>query len=103
MKNLSKEAEQVVYRTKRRVESVTCDICERVITPDPKRADSSRYFRVITGHNDWGNDSCDSIEHYDICPHCIGSFVAKYALESTGTEYLEMRNEYLSTIEYEYD
>lgn len=66
MKKLSKETEQVVFRTNRRVVGVECDICKRLIDPAGYREDSSRYFEVTTGHHDWGNDSCDSIKHFDI-------------------------------------
>ena len=103
MKKLSKEAEQVVVRTRRRVVGVECDICKRLIAPAGYREDSSRYFEVTTGHHDWGNDSCESIEHFDICPNCVGDFVTKYVRESKGTEYLEMETEYITKDEYDYD
>lgn len=105
MKKLSKEAEEVVVRTRRRVEGVECDICKRLIIPTGYgfKENCSRYFEVMTGHHDWGNDSCDSIKHLDIYPSCIGDFVTKYAQECTGTKYLEMETNYISENKYDYD
>lgn len=103
MKILSKEAEQVVVRTRRCIDGIKCDICERLIKPTNCREDSSQYFKVTTGHNDWGNDSCESIEHFDICPNCIGEFVSKYARECSYTGYLELESDHICKNEYEYD
>lgn len=103
MKILSKESEEVVVRTKRRVTGVECDVCKRVIEPTSYREDSSRYFEVTTGHNDWGNDSCESIEHFDICPTCIGEFVTKYAQEADGSEYLDLKTTHCYKSDYEYE
>jgi hypothetical protein len=104
MKKLSNEAEEVVVRTKRRVEGVECDICKRLITPPNNYSWSkSRYFKVTTGHHDWGNDSCDSVEHRDICPDCIMDFTSKYISNVDGTDYLEIETTYAYKNEYEYD
>lgn len=103
MKRLGKETTPVVVRTKRIIEGVECDVCKRLIVPTKYAENSSQYFEIITGHNDWGNDSCDSREYFDVCPNCIGDFVAKYARESSGTNYLEMSNEYVIENTYEYD
>ena len=101
MKKLSEEAEQVVIKTKRRVLGVECDICNCFI--EPGHVYGSKYFRVITGHNDWGNDSCESIRDFDICPNCISDFITKYVREGRGTEYLRMETEYVYKNDYEYD
>lgn len=49
-----------------------------------------KYFEVTTGHHDWGNDSCDSIEHKDICPDCIGKVSLDYLTSASGTQYIEI-------------
>lgn len=40
--------------------------------------DRSEYFKVHTWHNDWGNDSVDSHEYFDLCKDCIKEFVVNY-------------------------
>lgn len=74
----SDEVKAVVYKKKRMIEGVKCDVCDRIIPPYKNWIlnEASRYFVVMTGHNDWGNDSCDSIECQDICPGCIDKFVS---------------------------
>lgn len=55
----------VKTKEKRMVEVVVdahcvCDICNKEIKPG--------YHQTLTvGHNEWGNDSVDSIERLDIC------------------------------------
>jgi len=56
--------------------------------------ESVEYFSVTTGHNDWGNDSCESIEHKTYCRECLSVAFAKY-LERCGdadTEYMEIEH-----------
>lgn len=104
MKKLSKEAEEVVVRTKRRVVGVECDICKRLITPPTGYAWlGSRYFEVTTGHNDWGSESCESIEHRDICPDCIVDFTSTYISNADGSEYLKIETTHVYKNDYEYD
>ena len=47
------------------VKYITCDVCGKVI--------QDTYWRLATHHDDWGNDSCDSYESYDICSHHCAS------------------------------
>jgi len=103
MKKLAKEATKVVYRVKRKVIGVECDVCNRLITPCSFLDSKSRYFEVMTGHHDWGNDSCESIEHRDICPECISEFVKGYVQNADGTEYLNLETTYAWDDDYEYD
>ncbi len=44
---------------------IKCDICKKVIVD--KSMKPRYYYTLTTGHYEWGNDSCDSIEHKDIC------------------------------------
>lgn len=68
---------------KRSVEKVTigriCDCCREEIKPD--RQLLYNYFRVVTSHHDWGNDSIDSIESYDACCAECAWTMAKVYLE----------------------
>lgn len=80
-------------------ETCTCDICKKqiyVFQLDMKKriyTDGVKHFSVVTGHNDWGNDSCDSIEVYDYCSgSCLSIAFGQY-LERTkkqNTEYFEV-------------
>ena len=78
------EKKEVVVRTVYKLAGVKCDVCGRVIEPPTKENryhwmdNDYKYYSVTTGHNDWGNDSCESIKHYDVCPDCINKFVAEY-------------------------
>lgn len=64
-----------------------CDICGEEIT--------GSYYEIMTGHHDWGNDSCDSIEHKDACSvKCLNDIFSQYC-ERAGkgrdnTEYIEI-------------
>lgn len=75
---------EVVTRKAYKLLGVKCEVCERLIEPPSKEdrykwsEDQFKYYEVTTGHNDWGNDSADSVEHYDICPDCITGFVDRY-------------------------
>lgn len=103
MKKLSKEAQKVVVKTRRRVVGIECDICKQIIVPSGYIKDRCRYFRVSTGHNDWGNDSCESVQDLDICPNCIANFLTEYTRNIKGTEYLGLETEYITEHEYDYD
>lgn len=39
-------------------EIVTCDCCGK---------QTKRYIEALTGHRDWGNDSCESEERHQFC------------------------------------
>lgn len=96
MKKLSETIEEVVVRKRSKIESIECDVCKRLIKP------TNRYFDVVTGHHDWGEESGESREYFDICPNCIAVFVLKYTQECSETGYLEMESEYLCEDKYEY-
>lgn len=54
------------------------------------------YYEVTTGHHDWGNDSIDSVEHYDYCPTCVLQAMDEYYETTNGrdtTQYLEINHE----------
>lgn len=51
---------------------IKCDICDKVIPWHEK------FYHVTTGHTDWGNDSVDSIEDFDLCSdECLYEFLGK--------------------------
>lgn len=88
------DSREVVVSREYKITGVKCDICERIIPGYMYRDDKAIYFRVTTGHNDWGNDSCESIEHFDICPECAKKFVTEYLENCCDTKYIEIETEY---------
>ena len=80
---------------------VICDICgERLGRNlfDKRRGKAYDYFRVTTGHHDWGNDSIDSIEHRDVCTKCLYTMFNEYLIHTKG----ENNSNYID-IEHEFD
>lgn len=84
-----------------------CDICKAVIYEKKYDTESSagdpiQYYRVTTGHHDWGNDSVDSIDTYDICsPECMAVIMGKY-YDQSYCENSSMRNTEYITVEHCY-
>lgn len=95
MKLVSKEVEEVIKAEKRTVTGVRCDICGKELRYKYRQnsdylEERPKYFEVTTGHHDWGNDSCESIQHKDICLECIVDFTSDYLSSASGTEYIEV-------------
>lgn len=84
--------ERTVKETFVKVNYIICDVCG-------KRLDvGESYLDVTTGHHDWGNDSCDSIDRRQICGDCLDKVIEEYkehALNSGryNTNYIEIEHE----------
>lgn len=92
----SEGAKKIKVVTTKEVTGVRCDICGKLIPVGRYPFDEHKYYDVMTGHNDWGNDSCESIEHHDICPDCLVGFVADYFKNNEyGSEYMNIDTEYV--------
>lgn len=55
------------------------------------------WYEVRTGHNDWGNDSCESIANKTICPSCLVNEYSDYVDRTSGganTHYIEIEHNY---------
>jgi hypothetical protein len=53
------------------VENIKCDICGKEI--------DGKFWILTTSHEDWGNDSVDSVEYFDICStECINKALNDY-------------------------
>lgn len=66
-------------------ETMYCDVCNRVIDND------ADYWELTTGHHDWGRDSIDSIENFDICSEaCLREKFDEYVRESSSSWYNTM-------------
>lgn len=51
----------------------------------------SFFFHVLTGHNDWGNDSYESQEWFDICSQkCLQEMYKKFDAMPDDTKYMEI-------------
>ena len=68
---------------------IKCDNCEKMYKIIPLKDHirihdkEKKFYRVTTRHYDWGNDSCDSVEHYDFCCYkCLHSFFEIYFLRN---------------------
>lgn len=58
-------------------ETTYCDICKKEI--DTNKGS----WELTTGHHDWGRDSVDSVEHFDVCSEaCLTIKFAEYVNES---------------------
>lgn len=62
-----------------------CDICDEIID------ENKGYWTLTTGHHDWGNDSCESIKHFDVCSEtCLRKKFDEYVRESGVDDYNTM-------------
>ena len=89
--SVKREYETKTYTKTERVmtsEKRYCDICGREIT--------DHHWHILTGHHDWGNDSCDSIETFDVCSeYCLYELFDNYTKESNNdmnTQYIEIEH-----------
>lgn len=63
-------------------ETTYCDVCKKEINTN------KGYYELTTGHNDWDNDSCESIEHFDICSRtCLMNKFTEYLDESNANDW----------------
>ena len=69
------------------VVGIRCDRCGDDIK------ESEVYYNVVTHHNDWGNDSIDSYEDFDLCSDCYLPFTENYFKKETGTEEINISRE----------
>ena len=103
------EKKDVIVKTFYKLAGIKCDVCGHVIEPPPVlygwMEDEYKYYNVTTAHNDWGNDGCDSIEHYDICPNCINKFVADYLgnENASPSAYIEIETKHICYDEVIYE
>ena len=71
-----KEIRGAVLEQKTVEEIVTCDMCG-------ERAD--HYIEAVTGHREWGNDSCESRESHQFCSWaCAVKFMDKWRTTKDG-------------------
>ena len=82
MKIYEKKEVQVVNEI---LVNTVCDICGKDI--DIKK----QVYEVTIGHNDWGNDSCDSVDYRDICSdECLKKEFDLYLTSKYHTKYINI-------------
>ena len=82
MKLLGKmETKEVKLKNYRKIEKVFCDKCKCEL--------KTLFASVDIHHNRWGNDSCDSYRHYDLCFECAKNFFNEYLLDPQRTDAFE--------------
>lgn len=89
---MSEVIEKVTETVTREVNKVThlkCDVCGKIFT--------GPYWIANVHHNDWGNDSVDSYEYYDLCSSvCVRNIFEKYMVDcrDSNTQYLKLEQDY---------
>lgn len=100
--------EEMTVRKKIAVCKTTiCDGCKKILcrvygeeykandSPWRDYTQNVEYFEVTTGHHDWGNDSCESIEHHTYCRECFAKPISAYLARTKigiDTEYIEVEH-----------
>lgn len=103
------ESVEVITLKRYITRGIRCDWCEKVIEAPSSLVDQMddkfKYYTVTTGHYDWGYESIESVQHFDICPDCILEFVKNYLLRdaSPRSEKIEIETEHLYFEETESD
>lgn len=74
-------------------QEVFCDVCRNKI------GRYKGYWKCHTWHDDWGNDSVDSHEYFDICSiECLMKKFEEYCAESSQGDYNTLQIEVEHTI-----
>ena len=74
---MEKTITKIVETKKNITEQIICDVCRKVIADTEKPR--AKYWRLMTCHGDWGNDSCESITYFDLCSaYCIEKKLEDY-------------------------
>lgn len=90
---------------------IYCDRCKKLLykrycdgfeqLEKQEKLEETDYYHVFMGHNDWGNDSCESYEYKDFCIDCIKEEFNEYierSKENSNTEFFEINHEYGLTV-----
>jgi hypothetical protein len=82
---MKKYEQKEVTEVKEILVGLTCDICGEKIDIN------KGYYKATIGHNDWGNDSIESIEKKDICSdECLKKEFEQYIAADGETKYIEI-------------
>lgn len=74
-----------------------CDVCGKEFNYEPwlRGQKIASYYHITTGHHDWGNDSCESVESMDACSdECLSRFTQEWLKNEdvigSNTAYIEI-------------
>lgn len=85
--------EKSIVETKRVLTKITCDICKKEIQL------RQNYYNVTTSHNDWGNDSHESIKYKEICSdECLKKEFDIYLQLESNTKSIEIEKATLTKL-----
>ena len=77
--SVNKEYETKTHTVTEKVlvkETRYCDVCKKEI-------ESNSFWQLTTHHHDWGNDSIDSYEDFDVCSEeCLRKKFDEYVKDS---------------------
>lgn len=80
--------------------NLICDACGKNI--DIFKTKQRSFYHIESGHNEWGNDSIDSIEDLDACcDECLITLVNKWMKkwpESYNTAYINIKRKRISDL-----
>lgn len=108
MKMIEKEYKTAMIKQKiEYIRTCKCDRCGKVIfkhygdefkelANNVERNNKVSYYHVTSGHNDWGNDSVDSIVTKDVCPSCLVNEYSDYVDKTSkgiNSQYIEIEHE----------
>lgn len=89
----SKYEERTVIKRILVAQEVFCDVCRNKI------GRNKGYWKCHTWHDDWGNDSVDSHDYFDICSTaCLMKKFKEYCAESSQSDYNTQQIEVEHTI-----
>lgn len=91
--------EYVKKHAKVTLEKVICDWCKKDIPFNNEfswlKEEKFKCYEVVTGHHDWGNDSCESIEYHQFCcTECLTKFLEEYYKDASDTAYSDIKIEF---------
>ena len=96
IKKTIKEVDEVIG------EIVVCDVCNKEVPYAGNFAyELCRYYKIRTGHYDWGNDSCDSVEYRQVCSEecllkAVNGWLKDKDNKKSDTAYIEINKEYIA-------
>ena len=97
---IKKITRKVMREVEETVSSVgICDICGKEFNYEPRhKAKTASYYHIVTGHHDWGNDSCESVDSRDACCNeCLSRFTQEWLKDedvlSSDTAYIEIHKD----------
>ena len=93
--------QKVMQEVEKTISSVgICDICGEEFNYKPWLDNDkiASYYHIKTGHYDWGNDSCESIESRDACcDGCLSKFIQDWLRDKdvarSNTAYIEINKD----------